>query len=110
MGKILSSLSPPLIPYFNSMEEKQISEDRRQQQGTMAVPQHGRARTMVVVGAHKATYTLHIISQSFLDFSNSALDRTLTQLLLKTLQIIKTGTAGNKDLVLFELMENRIAS
>lgn len=78
MDKMLCSLSPPLILYFNSMGEKQISEDRRQQQGTLEVFQHGCVRTMVVLGVHKATYTLHIICDSFLDFSNSVLDRALT--------------------------------
>lgn len=78
MDKTLSSLSPPLIPYFNSMGEKQISEDRRQQQGTLAVFQHGGVRTVVVLGVHKVTYSLHIICESFPDFSNSALDRALT--------------------------------
>lgn len=63
------------------MGEKQISEDRRQQQGTLAGFQHGCVRTMVVLGAHKATYTLHIIiCESFLNFSNSALDKVLTLL------------------------------
>lgn len=60
--------------------EKQIPEDRRQQQGTLAVIQHGYVRAVFVLGAHTATYTLHITCEPFLDFSNSALDRALTLL------------------------------